>query len=99
MNSIVKKDEKKPLPQTPAKKDDKKPVIQTPAKKDDKAKYINKDNNKLSHFLGTYVKEFSGDVDKMWNLFDVDKNNALDRAEALLFVKKLSEGIIDKTRK
>jgi hypothetical protein len=76
--------------QTPAKKDDKKdekkPVTPPPAKKAD-TKYVNTDKNKLTHFLGGYEKEFNGDVDKMWDEIDVDNNNALDRDEALLFVK------------
>jgi Ca2+-binding EF-hand superfamily protein len=35
----------------------------------------------------------------LWNQFDVDKNNALDRDEALIFVKKVSENMVDKTRR
>ena len=68
--------------QTPVKK----AVTPPPAKKEE-TKYINTDKNKLTHFLNGYEKEFKGDVDKMWDKFDVDNNNALDRAEALLFVK------------
>lgn len=61
---------------------------------------MNKRNaEKFSLYLDKYYCTLDKDLDQLWAELDVDFNGYLDKGEALMFVKNISECMEDKSRK
>lgn len=52
----------------------------------------------LSDYLRDYKNKFSKDLDEVWDKYDDDANNLLDKSEAKPFVEEICTLLIDKER-
>lgn len=58
---------------------------------------LQRNKSPLSRYLRNYDAQFSKSIDELWDKYDVDKNNWLDREEAKKFIEAVA-GVIDPDR-
>lgn len=51
---------------------------------------IKKNSKTLADFLGEYSKKFTKPIDEIWDKYDDDKNNLLDKEEAKPFMDEIA---------